>query len=175
MIKQKLILAIPHLFVNFLRVEKKKLLYGGMALLIFSGLVFLFTTNQRGNNLFAGLLTGLLEERIAEEDPTPEELGVKEVAKAGVYTEIAQDGDGLTHIARRVLTRYLAETETSLDAERRIFVEDFIQRELGGRDLSLGEEISVAPTLILEAVETSQYLQPEELENLKQYSVLVIF
>ncbi len=171
-------LAMPRLFVNFLKIDKKRGLYFGVAVLIvsiFLGLFFLFGANQRGDRFPAGLLTGLLEERVAEEQPVPEEPVVEEVAETGNYLEVAQAGDGLTHIARRALSRYLAEKEIGLDAEQKIFIEDFIQIELGSRDLFLGEEILVDQTLISQAVELSQQLQPEELENLKQYSALVIF
>ncbi len=116
----------------------------------------------------AGLFVGISEE-VDEESDTPLEEEIFE----GFYIEEALAGEGLTHIARRVLDQHLSEQGNNLDAERRVFVEDYVQKTLGGEDLYLGEEVSISRELISEAINLSFSLEAKQLENLKNYSSLV--
>lgn len=115
------------------------------------------------------------DEEAVEEEAVEEEEEVFEKN----YTQTAQKGDGLTHLARRALTSYIEEEDLDLCPEKRIFIEDYIQRTLQGErgtDLvEVEEEVEISPELLEEAVEEAENLTAEELENLKQYSALVSF
>ena len=92
------------------------------------------------------------------------------------YKEVAEYGEGITHLARKALQEYLNEhQEIVLSPEHKIYIEDYIQNHIGDRWLSLGEEIEISENLIAEAINKSQQLSAEQLENLKQYSALVSF
>jgi len=94
-----------------------------------------------------------------------------------VYKEIAEVGEGITHLARKALKQYLEEKGSDLDLtpEHKIFIEDYIQNHIGDRWLNLGEEITISEDLIVEAINQSRNLTTQQLENLKQYSALVSF
>ncbi len=88
------------------------------------------------------------------------------------YVEVAQRGDGLTHLARRAATRYLAERETGYQVtnEHRIYIEDYIQKRLAQRPVTIGMEESVSFDLIKQAVEAAGQLNEMQLKNLTKYT-----
>ncbi len=119
-------------------------------------------------NIFGGFIADLVSEK---EDDEKEFISEQETE---VYTETAERGDGLTHLARRALSNYVEENEiTNLTDEHKIYIEDYIQKELGSYSLFLGQEVEISQDLISEAVNESRELSGEQLNNLKQYSVLV--
>jgi len=91
------------------------------------------------------------------------------------YKFVAERGEGLTHLARKALKKYLTEEETDLNLtpEHKIYIEDYIQKKLGGRWLKLGEEVEISFDLIKEGIEASQKLTAKDLANLKKYSARV--
>lgn len=95
--------------------------------------------------------------------------------EAKVYEETAEAGEGITHLARKALKKYLADNKTDfeLTPEHKIYIEDYLQNKTGDRWLSLGEKITFSQELIEEAINTAQKLTSEQLENLQQYSALV--
>ena len=132
--------------------------------------------------MFQTLLTGIFfvfkppeEEQIAEEIAleTPEiEIPVSEEQK---YLETAQAGEGITHLARRVLGKYLQEKpqDFKITPEHKIYLEDYLAKSMGDRLLNLGEKVEFSETLIREAIEKAKDLTPAQLENLTQFSQLV--
>ena len=92
------------------------------------------------------------------------------------YQMTAQPGEGITHLARRSLKTYLEEkgTDFNLTPEHKVYIEDYIQKQTGDRWLMLGETLTFSEELIVEAIQKAQELTPDQLENLKQYSALVV-
>lgn len=88
------------------------------------------------------------------------------------YVEVAQAGDGITHLARRATTRWLSENQAGFDVtnEHRIYIEDYIQNRLGTQGMSLGQEMEVSFDLVKEAVAASQPLNEQQLRNLSRYT-----
>ncbi len=100
------------------------------------------------------------------------------------YTKVVQKGEGLTHIARRVISDYLVENEVEISAEQRIYMEDYIQRRISlneedgeriDRWLEVGEEVEVSSELVEEALQKALQLTPQEIENLHPYTLFVYF
>ena len=91
------------------------------------------------------------------------------------YVEIAEIGEGITHLARKALKGYLTEESQSFEvtSEHKIYIEDYIAKGMGGSWLKLGENLEISGDLIKEAIEKAETLSPEQLENLTQYSQLV--
>ena len=130
------------------------------------------------------LLTGLVG-RIAlkEETPPPavEEVPTEKLEEEfvpstpKVYEKEAEEGEGITHLARMSLNDYLSETEMeiNLTAEHKIFIEDYLKDKTGDRWLKPGEKVSFSEELIVEAINKALQLTPEQLQNLEQYSTLV--
>jgi hypothetical protein len=88
------------------------------------------------------------------------------------YVEVAQAGDGITHLSRRAATRWLAENEAGYDVtdEHRIYIEDYIQNRIGTSQLSIGETHDISFDLVKEAVESAKTLTDAQLTNLGQYT-----
>jgi hypothetical protein len=126
------------------------------------------------------LLGKLAIERPTEKIEVPQ---VKEKAEkekfvttpAKVYEETAHSGEGITHLARRALKRYLQENpqDFELTPEHKIYIEDYIQKKTGSGWLRLGQTLTFSEELIIEAINKARQLTPNQLENLKQYSQLV--
>ncbi len=88
------------------------------------------------------------------------------------FVEVAQAGDGITHLARRAATRWLSENQTGYEVtnEHRIYIEDYIQNQIGTQGLAIGEQVSVSYDLIQEAVAAAGQLNGTQLQNLTQYT-----
>ncbi len=88
------------------------------------------------------------------------------------YKEMAQAGDGITHLARRATTRYLSENtaDYAVTNEHRIYIEDYIKDQLGSRSLQLGESMTISIALMQEAVQAAGQLSASQLQNLSQYT-----
>lgn len=116
------------------------------------------------------------EKNIIESEVNKEELQITVPKQTGaVYEETAGQGEGITHLARRAVKKYLEKTGRGADLtpEHKIYIEDYIQNRTGDRWLDLGEKITFSEDLIKEAVESSRQLTSEQLENLKQFSAQV--
>jgi hypothetical protein len=88
------------------------------------------------------------------------------------YTEVAQAGDGYTHLARRAATRWLSENQPgyTVTNEHRIFIEDYIKDQVGNGSLALGHSHTISFDLIAEAVAAAQNLSDAQLRNLSRYT-----
>lgn len=91
------------------------------------------------------------------------------------FVEVAQAGDGITHLSRRAVTRWLAENQAGYEVtnEHRIYIEDYIQNGIGSNGLSLGQEQEISFELIKEAVEAANQLNNNQLQNLSQYTYVL--
>lgn len=121
---------------------------------------------------------------VKKEEVKPEEKG--KVASVAVpegkvendkITEYAEKGQGITHLARKSLNRYLKEVDESVELsnEQKIYVEDYLQNRTGSGSLKIGEAKTFSTDLIKEAIDASKKLTPSQLENLKKYSQMVYF
>lgn len=114
---------------------------------------------------------------IVQEEIPKEELKITFPELNKVYEETAEKGEGITHLARKALKRYLSERKVDFEitAEHKIYIEDYLQKKTGNHWLKIGEKVSFSEELIKEAISASQKLTPSQLENLKQFSSQVIF
>jgi len=93
------------------------------------------------------------------------------------FVQTAVKGDGTTKLARRALKSYLEKnTDASLTAEHKIFIEDYLRKNVGhSQKVTPGEEVSFSKNLIKDAVEESKTLNQNQLDNLKKYSARVVW
>jgi cytoskeletal protein RodZ len=90
------------------------------------------------------------------------------------YTEVAQVGEGVTHLARRATHQFLADKSiTDLSAEHKVFIEDYLAKHSNPVFLDLTEQRTFSAGLMDEAVSAARSLTAADLANLQQYSVLV--
>jgi hypothetical protein len=102
-----------------------------------------------------------------------EEVELPQARRTGEgYVEVAQAGDGYTHLARRAATKWLSENQAdyAVTDEHRIYIEDYIQNQLGSSGLALGESQTITFDLIQEAVVAAGGLNDAQLQNLSQYT-----
>lgn len=88
------------------------------------------------------------------------------------YVETAQKGDGLTHMARRAATRYLADHDAgyTITNEHRIYIEDYIQKHLNRHPVTIGSEETISFDLVKQAVDSASHLTDKQLHNLTKYT-----
>ncbi len=115
------------------------------------------------------------ERLTAGQDGTEEETTVRPIEAGETETsfiEVAESGNGLTHLARAAATDYLEKNaDSSLTVEHRIYIEDYLRKKVsheGG--VHVGTSVEFSKDLIQEAIGASKNLTPNQLENLKRYS-----
>ncbi len=147
-----------------------------LAVILMVGATFfyLFQSRDLKKTALGGILSNMIAERFETKQEVEEDVLLEKEVVDRNYEGEANYGEGLTHLARRALSEYIEIKEIKdLSAEHKIYVEDYIQKKLGGGNLSLGEKVTISYDLISEAVNNSRNLTETELNNLKQYSVLV--
>jgi hypothetical protein len=88
------------------------------------------------------------------------------------YTVTAIHGEGITHLARRALEKYLQETNegSGLTKEHKIYIEDYLQNRTGSQKINVGHQETFSENLIKEAISNANNLSQKSLENLKKYT-----
>lgn len=88
------------------------------------------------------------------------------------YVEVAQKGDGLTHLARRATTRYLSENSVgyTVTNEQRIYIEDYVRRQMAQGHVSIGSAHEISFDLMKDAVTKAGQLNEKQLHNLTKYT-----
>ncbi len=87
------------------------------------------------------------------------------------FLETARKGDSVTKLARRALANYLEKNpDTSLTAEHKIYIEDFLRRQVKNGTLRVGESREFSKDAIAKAIEKSKTLNERQLKNLEKYS-----
>ena len=93
-------------------------------------------------------------------------------ASGKVYTITANYGEGITHLARHALEKYLKDTNSGseLTKEHKIYIEDYLQNRIGSQKLEIGDQETFSENLIQEAISNANKLSPKSLENLSKYT-----
>lgn len=88
------------------------------------------------------------------------------------FVEVAEAGNGITHLARRASSRWLSENQAgyAVTDEHRIYIEDYIQNRTESNGLALGDTVEIGFDLIQEAVTAAEKLNENQLNNLSQYT-----
>jgi predicted negative regulator of RcsB-dependent stress response len=93
------------------------------------------------------------------------------------FVEMAQKGDGTTHLARRALAHYLEKNaDSSLTAEHKIYIEDYLRKNVSPKGhIMVGTSVEFSKDLIKQAIDASKNLNDAQLRNLQKYSANVNF
>ena len=90
------------------------------------------------------------------------------------FVETAGKGDGTTKLARRALADYLEKNpDSALTAEHKIFIEDFLRKNIGAKSVKVGASVEFSKSLINDAISKSKNLNDKQLKNLHKYAVRV--
>jgi hypothetical protein len=91
------------------------------------------------------------------------------------YKVAAVRGEGLTHLARKALNKYLEENkDDQLTALHKIYIEDYLRKQITGAGktgVKVGQEEAFSKSSIEQAVAASKKLSQKSLDNLKKYQV----
>ena len=179
--------------------HKNKILLAIAIVLLFSGVAYLSNKNSQGNipasentnissvapdsdnklslndqdKIIDANKINILDIKINDDGEVifPEDENISDARFDGSsITKTAVPGEGITHLARRAIKDYLTSTEESLNAEQRIYAEDYVQNRIGSESLEVGQKLSFSNDLLKEAIDSSQTLQDWQIENLKQYT-----
>lgn len=88
------------------------------------------------------------------------------------FVEVAQRGEGVTHLARRAAGRWLQENQAGYEvtAEHKIYIEDYIKDYVNRKGLQVGAEQEISYKLIADAVAAAKELNEKQLKNLSKYT-----
>jgi len=90
--------------------------------------------------------------------------------------EVAEPGEGITHLARKALKKYMELDENiELQDEHKIYIEDYLKDMIGSEPLEIGDTIKFSVRDIDEAINASLLLSDAQIDNLSQYVPLVSF
>ena len=113
-------------------------------------------------------------EEVAEQEVTEQEIQEEETVSGKVYKVTAGSGDGVTHLARSALKEHLtAEPDSGLTKEHKIYIEDYMQKQIGSGRLETGEAREFSESLVKEAITKAKTLNESQLKNLEKYSMRV--
>lgn len=114
----------------------------------------------------------VVSRRVEQTSPAPPTPLPQPTETAEAYTEVAEKGNGMTHLARKATARYLQATPTDFQVtnEHRIFMEDYVKDQIGRQPLRIGETRTISKDLIRDAVDASKQLTDAQLKNLQKYS-----
>lgn len=88
------------------------------------------------------------------------------------FIEIAQKGEGLTHLARRALADSLEKNpDSQLSASHKIYIEDYLRKHTNHKgSVRISTKVEFSKDLIKEAIEKSKGLNERQLKNLEKYA-----
>ncbi len=87
------------------------------------------------------------------------------------FVQTASKGDSNTTLARRSLANYLEKTpDASLTAEHKVYIEDFLRRQVRSGRLKVGDTREFSKDAIANAIEKSKGLSSKQLKNLEKFS-----
>lgn len=87
------------------------------------------------------------------------------------FVQTASKGDSATTLARRSLANYLEKNpDASLTAEHKIYIEDFLRRQVKDGRLKIGDTREFSKDAIANAIQKSKSLNSKQLKNLEKYS-----
>lgn len=86
-----------------------------------------------------------------------------------IVTETAAKSEGVTHLARKAIKKYLANTEETLNAEQKIYAEDYLKRQIGSQSLRIGQTLEFKTDLIKTGIDQAKALNQQQIENLSKY------
>ena len=107
----------------------------------------------------------------AKATPVPTPLPqAKETNEA--YTEVAAKGQSITVLARTATKRYMDANESykGLNNEQRIYVEDYLKKNVVRQPVKVGGEVTFSKELIKKGIEASQKLTDAQQKNLQKYA-----
>lgn len=87
--------------------------------------------------------------------------------------QVAAKSEGVTHLARRAIKEYLGNTQENLNAEQKIYAEDYLRKQTGKKVLEVGEKIEFSTDLIKQSIEKAKGLNEGQIKNLSKYVPLV--
>lgn len=168
------------LSIKAIKISKPALLIAGVGILFLA--YFILVNSQDFPGIFSKLAAVVLSPTQAPPSSSPEEiaqtdgmadnfsqeLGVKK------HVETAQEGEGITHLARRALKNYLQDNPQSFQVspEHKVYIEDYLAKKMGGQTLKLGQTVEFSDDLLKEAIQEAEMLSPQQIENLGQFSQL---
>jgi hypothetical protein len=108
-------------------------------------------------------------ETVAPETKTEPAVTSQETGSS--FVEAAAPGDSVTTLARRALANYLEKNpDASLTPEHKIYIEDYLRRQVANGRLSIGATREFSKDMIANAIEKSKSLNEKQLKNLQKYS-----
>lgn len=176
---------------NFLKQNSQSIALLIIGVAIITGGIYLYSNYQRSNlalnpeeiSLEENGQEGIVKPeqinvggKTDQKDSIPQEKGQIMGADQRGITVKAGRGAGVTHLARAAAKQYLAanpEIAKNLTPEHKIYIEDYMKDKTSSAPLAINQEMTFSSDLITAAINSSQNLTQNQLNNLHKYTLLV--
>ncbi|MEX0877978.1 MAG: hypothetical protein WDZ40_03945 [Candidatus Spechtbacterales bacterium] len=155
---------------NTLKKKKSVIVAFGIILTSIVGGVLLASTLNSGTESLQSNLTAAVNTETVVTTNNTSTLNITSESATGEITQTASYGEGTTHLARKAVSEYLAVSGVELNAEQKIYAEDYLRKATGSQSLEEGDVLIFAASNIKSAVDASLALQEWQLNNLSQYT-----
>lgn len=167
-----------HKVNGWLKKYFNKIILPGIAILILIMGISNYTSENADRDPFALDEVGITGIVTLDEEESVELVEVIET-NSGTAIEIiqsAEPGDGVTHLARKSLKKYLElNPGIQLKNEHKIYIEDYLKDKVGSQPLEIGDTIRFSTNDISLAIDEALSLTDAQVQNLSQYVLLVNF
>lgn len=167
-----------HKVNGWLKKYFNKVILPGIAMLILVMGITNYTSDNADRDPFALDEVGITGIVKLDEEESVELVEVIET-DSGIAIEIiqsAEPGDGVTHLARKSLKKYLElNPDIQLKDEHKIYIEDYLKDKVGSQPLEIGDTIRFSTDDISTAIDGALSLTDAQVQNLSQYVQLVNF
>lgn len=174
---------------NWTKKNRSNIILTIIGILIIAGGIYLYSNYRQNNqpnspatteqNNSGAVTPG--EVNVSQQNQSSQTASSAEKAEivkveSGKYTVKADKGAGITHLARKALAQYLTnnpDAAKDLKPEQKIYIEDFLRKQIGSYGLKIGQELTFDDNQIKDAIDKSQKLTDKQIQNLHKYVLLV--
>lgn len=175
--------------------RNSSLILATVIIIVLAGGIYVYTQNNQNQPFLLQDDEDIAQKNESEQLPEqlleePEDLTVvadddKEIIGTGgpennnvfendEFIETAEKGQGVTHLARKALKRYLEKNPVqNLKPEHKIYIEDYLKIKTGNELLEIGDKKSFSKELIQKAVQKAQNLSENQIAKISPYVPLV--
>jgi len=158
-----------------------KIILPGIAIIILILGINNYMTNKSDREAFkldevgtTGIIR--LEEETGEILEIKETLIENEGGDVVEIMEVAEPGDGITHLGRKALKKYMEmDKNLELKDEHKIYIEDYLKDLIGSEPLEIGDTIKFSTQDIEDAIDAALMLNDAQIESLGKYVPFVSF
>lgn len=113
------------------------------------------------------------DEMKAEKDESTDTIEVYIQKTDSTITVKAQEGDGVTHLARKAVAEYIRDKTISLSKEQKLYAETVLKNQYYQAHLNIGQEVSFDLDTVSDTIQNAQNLTERQIHAWSKYTASV--